>query len=500
MKMLTRSVALALAILLCDRPEASEPGPPNIVLIIADDLGWADVGVNNPDCFYSTPELNAFAASGTNFTAGYATSPVCSPSRVSLMTGRDPAHTATTSWFWTKPLRNASYRTATYVNQLPLSERTVAELLRDTGYRTAFFGKWHLGHEADRSPDARGFEHNIGGTWRGAPGKGGYFAPYAPDMPGLSEAPEGEHLPARLTDEAIAWMDRDDDRPFFLTLSYYSVHTPLDGREDLIEDYQVRADKLAYADDERWGDEAQVWPGARERHPTRRVRERQDHAVYAAMVDAMDEHIGRLIDAIDDQGLAHRTLVIFTSDNGGLSTAEGSPTSNLPLRGGKGWLYEGGVRVPLILRWPGIGVPGAAISEPATGADVFATIIDAAGLDPISGDGISLRGVLSNDPPPVPRSIFWHYPHYSNQGGHPGGAIRRGNWKLIQRYEDGMLELFDLNRDIGERSNLIEARPQLANELVSELHAYLRRTDARFLRPKGTNNPWLPPYKQGDRQ
>jgi len=476
---------------------AEAADPPNVVLIVADDYGWMDVGANNPDSFYDTPALDALAASGANFTSGYANCPVCSPSRVSLMTGRDPVRTATTSWFHTEPLRNARFRTAEYVNQLPLSATTLADRLGEAGYRTAFFGKWPLGHERDRWPDERGYEINIGGFGMGGPGKGGYFAPYRADMPNMQEAPEGEHLPARLTDEAIAWMNAEDDRPFLLTLWYYSVHTPLEGREDLIEKYEARKRQLGYSDEDRWGEDEQVWPWPRENGTPRRVRERQDHQVYGAMVEAMDEHIGRLLDALERSGLADDTLVIFTSDNGGLSSAEGSPTSNLPLRGGKGWLYEGGIRVPFFVRWPGVTRPGMTIDAPANGADVFETIIDAAGLGPKDTDGVSVRPLLEGDPADAERMLFWHYPHYSNQGGHPGGAVRKGKWKLIRHYEDGEIRLYDLEADIGERHNVAEKHPEIVRELTAALHAYLEASNARFLRPIGADDadrPWRPAY------
>lgn len=476
--------------------------PMNVLLIIADDLGWADVSPNNPQSFYETPALQRLAATGANLPNAYATSPVCSPSRVSLMTGRYPARTATTEWFDTRPHRSENFLTAENVDHLPPAEVTIAETLHARGYRTMYCGKWHLGHEPDHQPDRRGFEVSIAASGAGSPGPGGYFAPYADALPGLANAPEGEHLPARLTDEAIAFIARDDPRPFFVTLSYYSVHTPLQGRPDLVQKYEARRDQLAHDDAQRFADEEQAWDRVRDREPTRKARRVQDHAVYAAMVEAMDEHIGRLLDALDTAGLAGNTLIIFTSDNGGLSTAEGSPTSNLPLRGGKGWIYEGGLRVPLLIRWPGVTTPGTTCPTRAIGTDVFASIVDAAGLDIAAHaahtDGHSLRPALTATEALPREPLFWHYPHYANQGGFPAAAVRFDRWKLVQRLEDGRVHLYDLARDPGETSDVAAAHPAIAADLHNRLLTWQANTGARFLRakPDAPSTPWRPVFAE----
>lgn len=458
----------------------------NVLLIITDDMGWADTSVNNPETFYETPALAAFAASGVNYHRGYAAAPVCSPTRVSLMTGLYPARHKTTEWFGSAP-RSATYLSADYTRFLPLATTTIAEALRDrAGYQTFYAGKWHLGEGPRYLPAVHGFDKSVAATKSGNPGRDGYFAPYN-DVIGI-QGPDGEHLPVRLTDETMAWIDaRDEDRPFLAVLSYYSVHTPLGGRADLVAKYQQRADAIGYTEDERFGDEERPWGNG---GPTRPVRERQDEPVYAAMVEAMDEQIGRVLDHLEEQGLADSTLVIFVSDNGGLSTAEGSPTSNLPLRGGKGWLYEGGLRVPMIVRWPGELAGGRTEKAPVNTNDLAATIVDAAGLGGSFGDGLSLRRRAAIDPN---RMTFFHYPHYANQGGFPGGAVIRGDDKLIQRYEDGRVHLYDVASDPGEQTDLAGSQPRVVNELRAALHNWLGEMDADFLHARpGGNAPWRP--------
>lgn len=463
--------------------------PPNVLLVIVDDLGWADVSPNNPGTFYETPAFEAFARTAVNFTRGYAASPVCSPARVSIMSGVSPARDRATEWFWDQPARNARFFSADRINFLPNHRPTIAELLRPLGYQTLFVGKWHLGDVARHLPQNRGFDKNIAGSGRGGPGKDGYFAPYNIDLDG----PEGEHLPARLTDETIAWLrERDRDRPFFATLSYYSVHTPLEGRPDLIEKYEARARGLGWSEDDRFEREEQVWPVDRERL----VRVKQDHAVYGAMVEAMDEQLGRVLAAIEELGVADDTIVCVVSDHGGLSTAEGSPTANLPLRGGKGWLYEGGIRVPFMLRWPGVTAAGAEIAEPVHTSDILPTILDAIGADPEALDprlaaleGRSMRAAVRGEG--TGRALFFHYPHYSNQGGFPGGAMIAGPWKYILRYEDGRGQLFNLDADLGERNDLAGEQPRIAARMREAMKGWLLDHDAAVLTERGNSGrPW----------
>ncbi|MEO1616089.1 MAG: sulfatase [Planctomycetota bacterium] len=454
----------------------------NYVVFLVDDLGFMDIGANNPKCFYDTPHIDRLAESGMRFTDGYAANPVCSPTRFSLMTGRYPSRVDATNFFSGK--RSGRFRSAPLNNKMPLEEVTVAELLKEKGYATFFAGKWHLGPDETFYPQAQGFDINVGGYHRGGPYSGKrYFAPFEnPQME--KESPAGEHLPARLARDTAAFIDAHRDEPFLAYLSFYSVHTPLMGRPDLVQKYKERAAKVT---GEEFAPEEQVF-GDKER----RVRILQKHAVYAAMVEAMDQAVGEVLQQIDEAGLADRTVVVFTSDNGGLSTSEGSPTSNLPLRGGKGWLYEGGIREPWIIRYPGVTEPGSVSRQPICSIDLLPTIAASVGAAlPENVDGIDLHPALRGEP--LKRdALFWHYPHYSNQGGIPGGAIRVGNHKLIERYEDGRVHLYDLAADIGERTDLADDKPELVQSMREELHAWYKVVDAKFLGEKDGVVPWRP--------
>ncbi len=459
----------------------------NFVFFLVDDFGWMDIGANNPHCFYETPNIDRLARSGMNFTNGYAANPVCSPTRFSIMTGKYPTRAGATEWFSGK--RSGRFNPAPLNDWMPLEEVTLAEALKEHGYETAFLGKWHLGSEEKYWPENQGFDINIGGWAVGSP-RGGYFAPF--DNPRLGDYPKGSHLPKVLTDESLKILDRYRNNPFLLYLAFYSVHTPLQGRDDLIAKYEAKRQKLLDAEEREFGPEEQVWPVKQQRQ----VRLRQCHAVYSAMVEAMDEQIGRVLDKLEKLGIADNTAVILMSDNGGLSTSEGSPTSNLPLRGGKGWLYEGGIREPFLIRWPGVTKPGAESDVPVISTDFYPTILDMAGL-PLKKDqhldGVSLVPLLKGATSIDRDAIYWHYPHYSNQGGFPGGAIRMGDWKLIERFEDGRIHLYDLQNDIGERQDLAAKYPQRVEQMRSRLHEWYKEVDAKFLQPKGDNQqPWRP--------
>ena len=473
------SSTLSILLLISGSVIAKEP---NVVVFLVDDLGYMDIGANNPDCFYDTPNIDRLSDSGMRFTDGYAANPVCSPTRYSLMTGKYPTRVQATNFFSGK--RSGKFNPAPLVDDMAAKEITIAEALKTKGYATFFAGKWHLGHSEELYPQGQGFDINIGGWARGGPYTGKkYFAPF--ENPQMEvESPEGEHLPARLARDTAEFIEANMDQPFLAYLSFYSVHTPLQGRPDLVEKYKARAAEIA---GEEFADEEQVFGDK-----PRQVRVLQKHAVYAAMVEAMDEAVGTVLDQLEASGIADNTIVVFTSDNGGLSTSEGSPTSNLPLRGGKGWVYEGGIREPWIIRYPGVTEPGSVSEEMICSIDLLPTVAAAAGIE-IDHliDGIDLAPALRGGKLDR-QSLYWHYPHYSNQGGIPGGAIREGNYKLFERYEDGRVHLYDLKNDIGEQNDLAAEKPELVQEMRKRLHQWYKEVDAKFLQEKDGNTPWNP--------
>ena len=447
---------------------------PNIVFFLVDDLGRQDIGCYG-STFYETPHVDRLAKEGARFTDAYAACPVCSPTRAAVQTGRWPQRTGVTDYIGAalKPelwKRNTKLLPAPYSDRLAHEEVTMAEMLKSAGYATFFAGKWHLGPEG-WWPENQGYDHNLGGVDKGGPyGRGKYFVPY--DNPRLPDGPPGEHLPDRLATETGKFMEANRDKPFFAFFSFYSVHTPLQSRPDLEQKYQEKRRRLGL--EARWG-----------REDSRDVRLVQEHAVYAGMVEAMDLAVGKVLAKLDELGLAENTLVIFTSDNGGLSTSEGSPTSNLPLRGGKGWMYEGGIREPLVIRWPAVLKAGTVIETPVCSPDYFATALEVAqGKTAAQVDGVSLLPLLKGGSLPE-RALYWHYPHYGNQGGAPGAAIREGDWKLIEWYEDGRRELFNLREDLGEQKDLATSNSVEATALAAKLEAW--RKDVGALMP--TPNP-----------
>ncbi len=470
----------------------------NVLLIVADDYGYMDVGFNNPKSFYDTPCLDKLAKSGMILTDAYAACPVCSPTRYSIQTGRYPTRGPATDYFGGR--RAMKFRPADYDARMKLDEVTIAEALKPHGYKTFFAGKWHLGEKATHWPEAQGYDVNKGGWAKGGPyGGKKYFSPYG--NPRLDDGPDGEHLPKRLVDETIKAMTEwsKADKPFFANLCFYSVHTPLIGRKDLIAKYKKRYAKLNGAKESKNAKAKKFRKAGGTRGKLERIV--QDHCVYAAMVEAMDEYIGELIDSLDTLGIADETLVIFFSDNGGLSTSEGSPTSNLPLRCGKGWMYEGGIREPGIIRAPGLTKAGTTSAAPVISTDFYPTILDLLGkklLPDQHKDGVSLRPILDGSVPDEfkTRPLFWHYPHYGNQGGFPSSAIRKGDWKLIQGLEDGHFQLYNLKDDIGEMKNLAKTNTKKVDELFEHMKAIRTETGARYLRPKPGSKE--KPYTQKD--
>jgi arylsulfatase A-like enzyme len=486
---MSRTIALLLSVslvLLSSFAFAADSKRSNFVFFLVDDLGYMDIGAYNPETFYETPNVDRLAREGMRFTHGYAANPVCSPTRYSILTGKYPTRVGATNWF--SGVRSGRFLPAPLNDAMPLEEVTLAEALKEAGYRTAFVGKWHLGPNEKFWPEAQGFDINIGGHDRGSP-PGGYFAPFK--NPRLKDGPTGEHLTRRLTDEAITILDQFKDDPFLLYIAFYTVHTPLQGPKELVEKYQAKAKSRGLDDQRPFAAEEQVWPVKQPRE----VRILQSHATYAAMVESMDAAVGRVLHKLAELGLDETTAVFFTSDNGGLSTSEGSPTSNLPLRGGKGWVYEGGIREPFIIKWPGVTKAESVCDAPVMSIDFYPTILEMAGLPQPERrfDGVSLAPLLRGQEKLDREALFWHYPHYSNQGGFPGGAVRRGDWKLVERYEDGRVHLYNLRDDVGERNDLAKEMPDRVAAMRSRLHAWYKEVGAKFLRAHpGGPEPWRP--------
>jgi len=445
---------------------------PNIILIVADDLGWADLGCYGSR-YHHTPHLDRLAKEGMRFTQAYAACPVCSPTRAALMTGKYPARLNLTDWLPGRPdMPSQKLLRPAFRQELPLEETTLAERLRDAGYATASIGKWHLGGPGFE-PQKQGFDINIAGDEAGSPRS--YFAPYqrgGRSIPGLEQAQAREYLTDRLTAEAEKFIEQNRERTFFLYLPHFAVHIPMQAKPDLIARY-----------------EALPKPALPQNNP-----------VYAAMLESLDESVGRVRQKLDDLKLADRTVVIFTSDNGGLATTEGPhtpATSNAPLREGKGFLYEGGIRVPLLVKWPGITRAESACEVPVCSIDLVPTVREILnpGATDDAVDGVSLMPLLRESGRLAERSLFWHYPHYSNQGIRPGGAIRDGDDKLIEFYETGRIELFDLKNDPGEGTNLIDRFPEKAARLAGRLREWRKSVGASEMRP---NPDYVPNPQSAD--
>lgn len=448
------SVLLAISALLCiDSAATAADTPPrlNIVFVLADDLG-----INDLSCYgrkdQPTPHLDRLAKQGVRFTSAYAAQNVCSPTRSALMTGKSPARLHITTFLPGRADTPSQLLLQPKIEQqLPATEKTIAQLLKPAGYATACVGKWHLGGKGSLPADF-GFDL--------------YFPGQANTKPSADEGGKGEY---ELTARAEKFIDDNKDRPFFLYLAHNTPHVTLAAKQALIDKH-----KAAF------------------------------NPVYAAMLDTLDDCVGRIVAKVDALGLGDRTLIVFTSDNGGLHVPEGPntpATHNTPYRAGKGYNYEGGLRVPLLVRWTGKIKADTTNATPVITTDWLPTLLGLAGIDaPGKLDGLTLADLLTNDKPLPIRPLLWHFPHYTNQGGRPGGAIREGNWKLLEHYEDGRCELFNLAQDQGETTDLAAKEPARVADLRGKLEKWRRDVGAQenTANPKFNGAPWRQLYADVD--
>ena len=465
---------------------------PNIVFFLVDDLGVTDIKAYNPNTFYETPHLNQLAADGMRFTTAYTSGNVCSPTRYSIMAGRYPTRSGITNHIGNN--RSERFDPAPIVNVMEADEKSLGRAFKDAGYRTAYIGKWHIGR---LGPARHGFDI-VGGDGRFLSPeyeaiKFPQYPPLTPDHPTFIETRTD-----RIVEEALIVLDAFhsmEKKPFLLFLGFHQPHTPLGASEKYIEHYRQKKIELGLQDDDAKDFVYEEQNFISEDEP-RRTRIRQNHEVYAGMVMHTDECVGRILDKLDELGLGENTIVVFKSDNGGLTSSEGLPTSNLPFRLGKGWMYEGGIRTPLIIRWTKSVKPNTVSDVPVISTDFYPTLLDLAGLPAQPQqhlDGVSFAPLLRGEKKDLPqRDLFWHYPHYGNQGGFPSSAIRAGDYKLIQRLEDGRVHLFNLADDIGEQNDLAETMPEKVAELRKRLFDWYKETNAQFLEPREGRMPWRP--------
>ncbi|MBT6102973.1 MAG: sulfatase [Verrucomicrobia bacterium] len=469
----------ALCVFITAAPALDAAKQTNFLFLLVDDMGWADIGANG-STYHETPNIDRLAKSGMRFTQGYAAGSVCSPTRASIMTGRHPVRVDITDWIPgqanrpANPLLHPEDR-----SHLPLEETTIAEALKEHGYQTFFAGKWHLGDKG-QWPTDQGFDINIGGHHRGSP-PGGYYGPWS--NPTLKAKRKDEYLTERLTEESVKFLEeRDQAKPFLLYLSYYNIHTPIQAYKKHIDHYQSKAAKAFEG----------KTPTEPEHDGTNRLR--QDNPALATMVAAVDDSVGVLLAKLTELKLDENTVVIFFSDNGGLSTLQRGrfgPGCNLPLRAGKGWLYEGGVREPTIIRAPGVTQPGSVSHKPLISMDFFPTMLDLAGLPlkpKLHVDGRSLLSQLKGNDTGN-RTLHWHYPHYHGSSWKPGASIRDGDWKLIEFYHYNNFELYNLAKDPGERTNLAKRNPRKAAELRAKLSAWQKQIKAKMPAPNPDYKP-----------
>ncbi len=445
---------------------------PNILFILADDLGYTDLSCMGSE-YYETPNIDQIAQSGMIFTNGYAACRVCSPSRASILSGKFPARHGITNWIgeksgeaWRSNGRYSRLLPAEYVHNLSPEFITLPEALKESGYSTFFAGKWHLGGKGSW-PEDHGFDINIGGWDAGSP-HGGYFAPYK--NPNLKNGPNGENLEMRLAKETVEFMKANSDKPFLAYLSFYAVHGPIQTTSAKWEKYRNKAETMGIAQE----------GFTMERRLPYRLH--QDNPVYAGLVESMDDAVGLVLQNLKELGLDKNTIIIFTGDNGGVTSGDSYSTNVAPLRGGKGYQWEGGSREPYFISVPWMKLDGKTCDVPVSGTDFYPTILDLAGL-PLKPDqhqdGVSLLPLLKEETI-ADRALIWHYPHYGNQGGDPSSVIRKGDWKLIHYYEDGHQELYNLKADLSETTDVAAQNPERVAQLSDELFDYLHRVEAKM--------------------
>ena len=434
---------------------SNENEKPNLLFILVDDLGWTDVSYNKSD-YYETIHIDNLSETSMLFDNAYAASSVCSPTRASIMTGKHPARVNITDWIPGLDPKNRPLLGPVDRNELPLEETTIAEVLRDNNYSTFYSGKWHLGSEG-HYPEDQGFDVNIGGFEKGSP-MGGYYSPYK--NPRLSDGPEGEYLTDRLTLETIELIrNRDTKKPFAAFLSFYNVHTPIQENKEFIDYYieKLKSYENTSPETVKEGDAITLL--------------NQRNAKYASMVHATDYNVGRIINFLKDNNLYENTLIVFTSDNGGLSTLRRvAPTSVFPLRAGKGWLYEGGIRIPQLIKLPKQ-INKEIISEPVVSYDLFPTIANVLNLNHSVSDidGVDLTNLFVKKD--IERDfIFWHFPHYHGSLWKPGSALRNNDWKLVELHEENKVELYNLKDDLSETVDVSNRFPEITSKLVNKLN------------------------------
>jgi arylsulfatase A len=468
MKLVASVLFLIIASLHTRSATAASAPPPNIILILADDLGWTDLACYGSD-FYETPHIDQLAREGMKFTQAYSACTVCSPTRASILTGKYPARLHVTDWIPGLPPENPKLLVPDWTKYLSLEEVSIARRFKSAGYATASIGKWHLG-DKEYFPEKHGFDINIAGSQAAAPTS--YFAPYK--IATLPDGPAGEYLTDRLGGEAVRFIEQQKDKPFFLYVAHFAVHMPVQGKKALLQKYR-----------------AKLRPGLT-----------HTNAVYAAMLESLDDTVGHIRRKLDELNLASRTAIIFASDNG----ARVPTSSNLPLRVGKGSCYEGGTRVPLIVHWPQVTKPASVCDSPVISMDLFPTLLEIAGLEKTnrSGvDGLSLVPLLRQSGELQRDALFWHYPHYQHYqlgGTTPYGAIRAGDFKLIEFFGDMRVELYNLREDIGEQRNLAAQMPGKVDELRARLHEWRKEVGAQMPSRNPNYDPTKPEHDPATRK